>query len=277
MEITAHHGLLHDTHLHVDDHGGSGRPVVLIHGWPLSGESWSEQVPALTDAGYRVITYDRRGFGHSDKPKTGYAYDTLAEDLDTLLEKLELRDVTLVGFSMGGGEVARYLSKYGSDRIHSVVFAAAVTPYLMQGSDNPDGPLDTATAEQFTTQLTTDPDAFYDMFTRAFYTANDQMVVSQSQQQAALALAHQADELAAQETMAAWATTDFRDDLKAVDVPTLIIHGDADALVPLEGSGQRTHAAIGTSQLHVIPGGPHGLNVSHADEFNRTLIQFLGA
>lgn len=275
MEITAHHGLLHDTHLHVDDHGGNGRPVVLIHGWPLSGEAWSEQVPALTDAGYRVITYDRRGFGHSDKPKTGYGYDTLAEDLQTLLETLDLHDVTLVGFSMGGGEVARYLSNYGSDRIHSVVFASAVTPYLMQGSDNPDGPLDKATAAQFTAQLTADQDAFYDGFTTAFFSANGELAVTESQRQQALALTHQADKLAALQTMTAWATTDFREDLKAVDVPTLIIHGDADGTVPLEGSGARTHEAIRASHLHVIHGGPHGVNVSHAEEFNQALISFL--
>jgi non-heme chloroperoxidase len=276
MEITAHHGLPHDIHLHVDDHGGSGRPVVLIHGWPLSGASWSEQVSALTAAGFRVITYDRRGFGASDKPKGGYEYDTLAEDLSALLEGLDLRDVTLVGLSMGGGEVARYMSKYGKERIHSVVFVAAVTPFLMQGADNPDGPLDGATATQFTSQLTEDRDGFLKMFTTAFFTANEQMVVSDAQYLEALALAQQADQNAALQTMGAWATTDFRDDLKAIDVPVLIVHGDADALVPFEGSGQRTHAAIPDSQLHVVAGGPHGLNVSHAEEFNQTLIEFLG-
>ena len=129
-EITAHHGLFKNTDLHVDDTGGSGRPVVLIHGWPLSGASWEHQVGAFAAAGYRVITYDRRGFGRSDKPMTGYTYDTLTEDLHTLLEELDVSDVTLVGFSMGGGEVARYFSKYGSERLHSVVFASAVPPFL---------------------------------------------------------------------------------------------------------------------------------------------------
>ncbi len=275
MEITAHHGLLHDTHLHVDDDGGTGRPIVLIHGWPLSGESWSEQVPALEDAGYRVITYDRRGFGRSDKPKVGYSYDTLAEDLNVLLEKLDLRDVTLVGFSMGGGEVARYIAKYGSERIHSVVFAAAVTPYLLQGSDNPDGPLDKATAAHFTAQLTADQDAFYDTFATQFFSVDGTLVVDESQRQEAIALAHQADKLAALQTMTAWANTDFRDDLKQIDVPVLVIHGDGDATVPYEGSGKRTHEAIPSSELHIIHGGPHGINVSHADEFNQALIEFL--
>ena len=138
-EITAHHGLFKDTHLHVDDTGGAGRPVVLIHGWPLSGEAWKDQVPALSDAGYRVVTYDRRGFGRSDKPLTGYKYDTLAEDLHTLLTELDLLDATVVGFSMGGGEVARYFSLYGADRLHSVVFASAVPPYMLHTGDNPDG------------------------------------------------------------------------------------------------------------------------------------------
>ena len=274
-EITTHHGLLHDTHLHVDDYGGSGRPVVLIHGWPLNGESWSEQVPALEAAGYRVITYDRRGFGRSDKPKTGYGYDTLAEDLNVLLEKLDLRDVTLVGFSMGGGEVARYVANYGTDRLHSVVFAAAVTPYLLQGSDNPDGPLDKATAAQFTAQLTANQDTFYDTFATQFFSVDDTLAVDESQRQEALREAGQADKLAALQTMAAWANTDFRDDLAKIDVPVLVIHGDGDATVPFDGSGKRTHEAIPASQLHVIHGGPHGINVSHADEFNRTLIEFL--
>ena len=139
-EITAHHGLFKDTNLHVDDTGGPGRPVVLIHGWPLSGEAFQAQIPALQDAGYRVITYDRRGFGRSDKPSTGYKYETLTGDLRALLEQLDLNDVILVGFSMGVGEVARYFSLYGTERVRSVVFASAVPRYMMQGEDNPEGP-----------------------------------------------------------------------------------------------------------------------------------------
>jgi pimeloyl-ACP methyl ester carboxylesterase len=275
MEITTHHGLLKDTHVHVDDYGGSGRPVVLIHGWPLSGESWSKQVPALESAGYRAITYDRRGFGRSDKPTTGYTYDSLTDDLQAVLSALDLHDVTLVGFSMGGGEVARYLAKYGRERIHSVVFAAAVPPYLMQGADNPDGPLDTATAATMTAALTANQDAFYEDFSKQFFSAGDTLAVSEDDRQEALRQAGQADKLAALQTMAAWANTDFRDDLKSVDVPTLIIHGDSDGTVPFEGSGKRTHEAIAGSQVQLITGGPHGLNVSHADEFNRVLIDFL--
>ena len=153
-EITAHHGLFKDTDLHVDDTGGSGRPVVLIHGWPLSGEAFKDAVPALVTAGYRAITYDRRGFGRSDKPLTGYGYDTLADDLSAVLEGLELTDVTLVGFSMGGGEVARYLAKHGSERIHSVVFASAVPPYLLTTPGNPEGPLSAGEAAKMAAALT---------------------------------------------------------------------------------------------------------------------------
>lgn len=274
-EITAHHGLLTDVNLHVDDTGGAGRPVVLIHGWPLSGESWSEQIPALTAAGYRVISYDRRGFGRSDKPRQGYDYDTFAEDLDAVLSALDVRDATLVGFSMGGGEVARYLSKFGSDRVRSAVFAAAVPPYLAQTDDNPEGPLDQETADGMESGLKADEDAFYDQFTKDFFTANGTIAVTEEQRQQALALAKQADKHAALGAMNAFATTDFRDDLKAVTVPALIIHGDSDGTVPFEGSGQRTHRALSGSELHVVVGGPHGINVSHADEFNRELLAFL--
>ncbi|WP_111766982.1 alpha/beta fold hydrolase [Nakamurella deserti] len=274
-EITAHHGLFKNTDLHVDDTGGPGRPVVLIHGWPLSGESWKNQVPALVDAGYRVVSYDRRGFGRSDKPLTGYTYDTLTEDLHTLLTELDLTDVTLVGFSMGGGEVARYFSLYGDERLHSVVFASAVPPFLMQGEDNPDGPLTAAAAAGMSTGLAKDEDAFYDRFTTEFFSADGVLKVTEEQRQEALALAHQADKRAALACMEAFGTTDFREDLTRVTVPTLVIHGSADATVPFEGSGQRTHAAIPGSELHVIDGAPHGCTVSDADEWNRVVIGFL--
>ena len=274
-EITAHHGLLTDVNLHVDDTGGSGRPVVLIHGWPLSGESWSEQIPALTAAGYRVISYDRRGFGRSDKPRQGYDYDTFAEDLDAVVSATGVQDATLVGFSMGGGEVARYLSKFGSSRVRSAVFAAAVPPYLEQTEGNPEGPLDKETAGGMEQGLKDDELAFYDQFTRDFFTANGTLAVTEQQRQDALALATQADKHAALGAMAAFGTTDFRDDLTKIDVPALIIHGDSDGTVPFEGSGKRTHEALAGSELHVIAGGPHGINVSHADEFNRVLLAFL--
>jgi len=274
-EITAHHGLFKDTDLHVDDTGGPGRPVVLIHGWPLSGEAFSAQVPALVEAGYRVVTYDRRGFGRSDKPRSGYTYDTLSEDLSALLEQLDLTDVTLVGFSMGGGEVARYLSTYGSQRVRSAVFASAVPPYLLQTDDNPDGPLTEDAAATMTADLTKDEDAFYDGFTTDFFTANGELKVSEQQRQDALALCKQADKKAALACMAAFGTTDFREDLTKVNVPVLVLHGDSDGIVPFEGSGARTNTALADSELHVITGGPHGCNVSHTQEWNQALIGFL--
>jgi len=274
-EITTHHGIFNDVELHVDDFGGDGRPVVLIHGWPLSGESWSEQIPALRDAGYRVVAYDRRGFGRSDKPLTGYGYDTLTDDLHALLVELDLKNATLVGFSMGGGEVARYFSKFGNERVRSVVFASAVPPFLLKTPNNPDGPLETGEAAKMTASLTANKDAFFDDFTTEFFSANGVLAVTEAQRQQALSLAEQASKAAALEAMTAFAVTDFRDDLAKVSVPTLVIHGDSDATVPFEGSGARTHAAIPGSELVLIEGGPHGVNVSHAEEWNRAVLEFL--
>ncbi|QOD42902.1 alpha/beta fold hydrolase [Clavibacter zhangzhiyongii] len=274
-EITAHHGLLKDTNLHVDDTGGTGRPVVLIHGWPLSGESWSKQVPAFQAAGFRVITYDRRGFGRSDKPLTGYDYDTFASDLDAVLTELDLRDVTLVGFSMGGGEIARYIGTRGEERLRSVVFASAVPPYLEKTDDNPDGPLTKDAAAEMTAGLTKDEDAFYDEFTTGFFSVDGVLKVTEAERQEAIALAHQSKKHAALASMAAFATTDFRDDLTKVTVPTLVIHGDGDATVPFAGSGERTHRAIAGSELHVVQGAPHGVTVSHPEEWNRVVLGFL--
>jgi len=274
-EVKGTSGLLSSVKLHVDDTGGDGRPVVLIHGWPLSGESWSEQVAALSAAGYRVVRYDRRGFGRSDKPGGGFDYDTLAEDLSNVLEELDLRDVTLVGFSMGGGEVARYIARHGEDRLRSVVFAAAVTPYLMKGDDNPDGPLTQDAAAELTAGLTADREAFFDGFMTAFFSADGVLAVTESQRQEALRQIRQATDDAVLTCMQAWATTDFRDDLAKVTVPALVIHGDGDATVPFEGSGARTHVAVPQSELVVLAGAPHGLNVSHADAFNTALLEFL--
>jgi non-heme chloroperoxidase len=274
-DVTASSGLLSNTVVHVEDSGGSGRPVVLIHGWPLSGESWSEQVGPLSAAGHRVVAYDRRGFGRSDKPSKGYDYDTLADDLDGVLSELDLTDVTLVGFSMGGGEVARYVARHGQERLRSVVFAAAVPPYLLKTDDNPDGPLTEEAAGEMEQGLKDDRTTFFDGFTRDFFSVDGELKVSEDQRQEALALCHQSDQTAALGCMEAFGTTDFRDDLAKVTVPALVIHGDGDATVPFEGSGQRTHEAIPGSELVVVEGAPHGFNVSHAEEFNRALLDFL--
>jgi len=273
--ITGTHGLLKEIKLHVDDHGGGGRPVVLIHGWPLSGQAFDAQVPPFQQAGYRVITYDRRGFGRSDKPVTGYGYDTLTDDLHVLLMELDLHDVTLVGFSMGGGEVARYAAEYGDERVHSVVFASSVTPYMMKTGDNPDGPLDKAEAAKMTAQLTADEDRFYDTFATQFYSVGDRLTVSEEERQELISLCHQAAKPASLECMAAFANTDFRDDLRNVTVPTLVIHGDGDETVPFQGSAPRTHGAIPHSEFVVLNGAPHGCNVSHADEWNAAVLSFL--
>ncbi|SFO89225.1 Pimeloyl-ACP methyl ester carboxylesterase [Geodermatophilus dictyosporus] len=265
--------------LHYEDHG-SGRPVVLIHGWPLSGRSWEAQVGPLVEAGHRVVTYDRRGFGDSSQPWTGYDYDTFAADLDALLGSLDLTDVTLVGFSMGGGEVVRYLSRYGTARVRSAVLAAAVPPYLYRSDDNPDGGLDDATIEQFRAGVRGDRLAFLDGFTKDFFTPGGSSLlkgpaVSEAQRQYALQIAAFASPKGTLDCITAFGRTDFRADVAAVTVPTLVIHGDSDAIVPFEVSGKRAHEAIAGSELVVIEGGPHGVNASHAEQFNRALLGFL--
>ena len=263
--------------LHVTDSGGDGRPVVLIHGWPLSGASWSEQVPALTEAGYRVVTYDRRGFGESDKPESGYDYDTFAADLDGLLTSLDLTDASLVGFSMGGGEIARYIGAKGTDRLHSVVFAGAVPPYLLKTDDNPDGGLAESDVQEMEEGARTDRENFLDGFTTNFFSVDGELKVTDQQRQDAIALEQHARDEALVACIGAFGRTDFRDDLKQFgDLPTLVIHGDSDAIVPFEVSGKRTHEAIPGSTLALIEGAPHGFNVSHAEEFNAHLLAFLG-
>lgn len=264
-----------EVHLHIEDHGGEGRPVVLIHGWPLTSESWDAQVDVLIAAGFHVVTYDRRGFGGSATPESGYDYDAFADDLHSVLEDLDLQDATLVGFSMGGGEVARYASRHGMQRLHSVVFASAVPPALMQSEQNPDGPLDEETFQQMRDGLEQDPESFYDQFVTNFLSAQGEPMVSEGEHAEVLALARQADQRAALGAMDAWARTDFRSDLESVTVPALILHGDSDAVVPFEGSGRRTHEALRDAELVLIEGAPHGVNVSHPDEFNRGLIEFL--
>lgn len=274
-DIAVNRRFLSKVGVHVVDTGGTSRPVVLIHGWPLSSASWKEQITTVATAGSRVIAYDRRGFGQSDKPGGGYDYDTLAADLHGLLRELELTDITLVGFSMGGGEVARYLSTYGSADIHSVVFASAVTPAMMRSNDNPEGPLTAAKAGQMTAALTADRESFFDTFTRDFFSADGTLLITEEQRQEAIELCRQSDEKAALACMVSFGTDDFRQDLSRVTVPTLVIHGDRDAIVPFEGSGLRTHRAIPQSELVVLEGAPHGCNVTHAEAFNAALVAFL--
>ncbi|MCU1380347.1 MAG: bromoperoxidase [Acidimicrobiales bacterium] len=263
--------------LYYEDHG-SGRPVVLIHGWPLSGRSWESQVPALVDAGHRVITYDRRGFGYSSQPWTGYDYDTLAADLNALLEHLDISEVTLVGFSMGGGEVVRFIGSYGTARVAQAVLASAVPPYLYKSADNPDGGLDDATIAQFEGGVKTDRIAFVDGFITNFFSTDGKTeLVSEMQHIYARLLAALASPKGTLDCIGAFGRTDFRRDVAAVNVPTLIIHGDSDLIVPFEVSGKRSHEAIAGSRLVVLEGAPHGANVTHADRFNKELLAFLAS
>ena len=263
--------------LHIEDSGGGGRPVVLIHGWPLSVQAWELQVSALQAAGYRVVAYDRRGFGRSDKPESAYSYDTLADDLQRVMDQCGLQDATLVGFSMGGGEVARYIARCGETRLHSLVFAAAVPPYLLKTPSNPEGPLTPEKAQQMKKALEQDRGSFFDQFATDFFSANGVLQVTEAQRGDVVALCHQSAQHAALACMEAFGSTDFREDLKHIKLPTLVIHGDADAIVPAEGSGQRTHRAVAHSQLVMLNGAPHGMNVSHAQAFNDALLAFLRA
>ena len=275
LAASAAEAVQHSVRLHIEDSGGSGRPVVLIHGWPLTAQAWEPQVSVLRAAGFRVVAYDRRGFGRSDRPASGYGYDALADDLMRVLDQCGLRNVTLVGFSMGGGEVARYVARHGEARLHSVVFAAAVPPYLMKSADNPDGPLTSEKAREARHALEQDRESFFDQFTKSFYSANGALTVTEKQLRDAVALCNQSAQHAALACMDSFGTTDFREDLKKVTVPTLVIHGDADAVVPFEGSGQRTHRAVPHSKLVRLSGAPHGVNVSHAQAFNNALLSFL--
>jgi pimeloyl-ACP methyl ester carboxylesterase len=261
--------------LYYEDHG-SGKPVVLIHGWPLSGRSWEKQVPALLDAGYRVITYDRRGFGDSSKPTSGYNYDTFAEDLHKLIAKLDLRDAALVGFSMGGGEVARYLGKYGSERVKKAAFLAAIPPFLLKMPDNPGG-VDGSVFDGIKTSIVADRLAFLTTFFNNFYNVDvyGGKRVSEQAVQFSWNIASGASPKGTLDCVSAW-LTDFRKDLARIDVPTLVVHGDADRIVPIEASGKRTHELVKGSRLLVVKDGPHGLNLTHAEQINRELLDFLG-
>ncbi|CAN7217705.1 alpha/beta fold hydrolase [Paenibacillus sp. LjRoot56] len=255
---------------------GAGKPVVLIHGWPLSGRSWESQVPALIDAGYRVITYDRRGFGQSSQPWTGYDYDTFAADLHKLIENLDLKDVTLVGFSMGGGEVARYVGTYGTSRVKKAVLAAAVPPFFFKSDEHPEGGLDESTIQGFQDGLKKDRIAFLDSFSHNFFKAGDRTdLVSESFRVYNLEIASYASPKGTLDCVDAFGRTDFRSDLAKFDIPLLVIHGDSDVIVSLEVSGQLSYEAVPGSQLVVIEGGPHGLNATHPEQFNTALINFL--
>ncbi|MFD1176453.1 alpha/beta fold hydrolase [Paenibacillus puldeungensis] len=265
----------HAIELHYED-VGTGKPVVLIHGWPLSGRSWEKQVPALVEAGYRVITYDRRGFGQSSQPWNGYDYDTFAADLHKLILHLDLQEVTLVGFSMGGGEVSRYIGTYGTERVTKAVLAGAIPPFLHKTASNPDGGFDDATIQGFLDGVEADRLAFLDTFVTNFFTSGDRTdLVTEAFRLYNRDIAAFASPKGTYDCIKAFSYTDFRDDLKKFNLPTLVIHGDSDAIVPVEISGQRAHEQIAGSKLVIIEGGPHGFNATHAEEFNEALVKFL--
>jgi len=254
---------------------GAGDPVVLIHGWPLSGASWEKQVTALLAAGRRVITYDRRGFGQSAKPAGGYDYDTFSLDLHKLILKLDLRNAALIGFSMGGGEVARYLGRYGSERVSKAVFISSVPPFLLKTVDNTGG-VDGGVFDGIRTALAADRPAFLSAFLANFYNFDllGGKLVSTQVVQANWNVAVGASPKGTFDSVAAWGI-DFRKDLSGIDIPTLVIHGDADRILPITATGTRTHKAVKGSRLVVVKDGPHGLTWTHAEQVNRELLEFL--
>lgn len=264
-----------DIELHYEDKG-AGQPVVLIHGYPLDGNSWEGQTPALLAAGHRVITYDRRGFGKSSQPSTGYDYDTFAADLNTVMETLDLRDAVLVGFSMGTGEVARYLSLYGSGRIAKAVFLASLEPYLAITDDNPDGAAPLSFFEGVSEAVQKDRYAFFTGFYTDFYNLDENLGtrVSEEAVRNAWNIAAGAGPIASAAAPLTW-PTDFRADIPKIDVPALIVHGTGDRTLPVEATGRRFAKALPTAQYIEIDGAPHGLLTTHTAEVNEILLDFL--
>jgi non-heme chloroperoxidase len=260
--------------IYYEDHG-AGQPIVLIHGFPLNGHSWEKQVAVLLEAGYRVITYDRRGFGNSSQPSFGYDYDTFAADLNTLMTELDLRDTVLVGFSMGTGEVTRYLGKYGSERVSKAVLMAPVPPFLLKTDDNPEG-VDRSVYDEIMKSIIEDRPAYLSAFLKDFYNADVLLDdrISNEAIQMSWNIAVRASAKGTLDCVPSW-LTDFRDDLPRIDVPTLIVHGDADRLLPLDSTAARLPKLIKDSRLVLIPGGPHAINWTHADQVNPVLLDFL--
>ncbi len=254
---------------------GTGQPVVLIHGFPLNGHSWEKQTTALIDAGYRVIAYDRRGFGASSQPSSGYDYDTFAEDLDKLMTELDLRDTVLIGFSMGTGEVTRYLSTFGSERVSKAILIGAVPPFLLKTDDNPEG-VDESVFDGIKEAIVADRPSYHTDFLKNFYNTDalGGTRITDEAVQMSWNVAVQASAIATLKCVDTW-LTDFRDDLPKIDVPTLIIHGDADRILPLESTAKRLPKLIKNSRLVVVEDGPHAICWTHADKVNPEILKFL--
>jgi len=265
-----------DINLYYEDHG-SGQPIILIHGYPLSGRAWEKQLPDLIISGYRVITYDRRGFGQSSQPITSYDYDTFAKDLHTLVSHLNLKNFVLVGHSMGGGEVARYLGTYGTKQVLKAVIISGIPPYLVKASDNPEG-VDGAVFEKIKKAVTADRPAYLLEFCNQFYNFDklNGKLVSKQVVDASWLISVGASPWAAINCVQTWGT-DFRQDIAKIDIPVLVIQGDSDRIVPLENSGQRLPKLIKNCKLVLIKNGPHGIAWTHAEEVNTALLDFLGS
>ncbi|CAM5528102.1 alpha/beta fold hydrolase [Streptomyces pilosus] len=260
--------------LYYEDHG-SGQPVVLIHGYPLDGHSWEKQAAALLEAGHRVITYDRRGFGRSSQPTTGYDYDTFAADLNTVMETLDLRDAVLVGFSMGTGEVGRYLGTYGSERVAKAAFLASLEPFLLKTDDNPTG-VDGSVFEGIRQAVTEDRYAYFSAFFQDFYNLDENLGtrISEEALRNSWNVAAGSSWYASLACVSTW-TTDFRADVEKIDVPALILHGTADRILPIEATGEPFHRALPQAEYVVVEGAPHGLLWTHGQEVTDALLAFL--
>ena len=262
------------TELYVKD-WGAGQPVILLHGWPLSGDSWDDQAMAIADAGYRAIAYDRRGFGRSSQPWSGYDYDTLADDLAAVIEQTGAKDAVIVGFSMGGGEVARYMSRHGGKSVVKAGLIASVVPFMLKSSDNPKG-TEQAVFDKMAQAIKEDRPKFFAGFFKDFYGVGMlSSPVSDEFLQASCNVAMQASLRATLECAKSFATTDFRPDLPAFSVPTLIIHGTSDQTVPIDAAGRAAAKGIANATLIEYEGAPHGLFATEKERFTKDLLDFI--
>lgn len=252
---------------------GAGRPVILIHGWPLSSDSWDYQAMALADAGYRTIAYDRRGFGRSEQSWAGYDYDTLSDDLHDVIKATGSQEATIVGFSMGGGEVARYMSRHKGENVVQAVLISSVVPYMLKTDNNPNG-VDESTFNTMAEGMNKDRGSFFSTFFQDFYGA-DENDVSQELLEWSRNVSMSASLKATLACADAFATTDFRPDLSSFDVPTLVVHGTADSTVPIDATGKVAAEGISNAILKVYEGAPHGLFATHKDKLRDDLLEFV--
>ncbi|KAB8153453.1 alpha/beta fold hydrolase [Kordia sp. TARA_039_SRF] len=274
MPFLTHETETQNVDIYFEDHG-HGQPVILIHGWPLSHRSWEQQVWAFVEAGFRCITYDRRGFGDSDAPWNSYDYSTLASDLNQIITQLDLKNAILVGFSMGGGEVVRYCTDYGTENIDKVALVSSIIPLVAKKDDNPSG-VPQEDLDGIMQALQNDRVGFLQNFHKNFYNyTQEDKTVSEAQLHYDWSIAAYASPNATIKAAKAWAETDFRSELKNVNVPTLIVHGDADNIVPIETSAEQAAKGIENNTFKILKNGPHGLNITHKHELNEALLDFI--